>query len=851
MKHNKVMLFVGLVVVFSMLLSACGPTEVIKTVEVVKEVEKEVVKEVEKEVVVEVTPTPQPTTRKGAWVDTVIFTEQNSAEAAVSQLKAGEIDVYAYTVSDPVLFDEVKESPELAYSNSFGSVSEITFNPAPFTDGRINPFSNPKIREAVNWIIDRNYVIQEIYGGLGVAKYFTITAAFPDYARYVGVVRALEAKYAYNLDKAKEVIAAEMVGMGATVTADGKFLVNGEPMYPLFFIIRVEDERRQVGDYVAGQLEAVGFNVDRQYKTRSEASPLWVRSNPADGLWNVYTGGWITTAVDRDQGDNFSFYYTPNDYPIPLFQAYSPTEEFNSIALKLRNNDFGTMEERGELFSKALELSMQDSARVWVADANSFSPLKAGVTVAYDLAGAIAGSQLWPYTIRWTGEEGGAMKIAQPGILVDPWNPVAGSNWIYDMMPVRATADWGVISDPYTGLVWPQRIEKAEIVAKEGLPIDKTLDWVTLEFAPQIDVPADAWADWDATTQKFITVGEKYPEGATANIKSVVYYPEELFSTKWHDGSAVTVGDFVMNMITTFDYGKPESANYDEALAETLAAFQAHFKAVKVVSTDPLVIETYDDLYQLDAELNVNTWYPTYTYGPGPWHTVALGNRADAAKQLAFSADKADAEGVEWMSMISGPSLEILKGELDAAAADEFVPYAATMNKFVERSEIIGRWINLKTWYGEKGHFWVGSGPFYLYKVFPVEGTVMLQRDPDFVDMSNKWDRFGAPMLAETEVDGPGQVAVGAEAMFDVFVTYKGKPYPSAEIAVVKYLVFNANGEVVATGEAEAAGEGQFSVKLGADATGKLVSGANKIEVAVSPKSVSVPSFAAFEFVTP
>ena len=48
--------------------------------------------------------------------------------------------------------------------------------------------------------------------------------------------------------------------------------------------------------------------------------------------------------------------------------------------------------------------------------------------------------QLYPYTIRFTGQEGGVMRIAQPGILVEPWNPVAGTNWVYDAMPQQATA---------------------------------------------------------------------------------------------------------------------------------------------------------------------------------------------------------------------------------------------------------------------------------------------------------------------------------------------------------------------------------------------------------------------------
>jgi len=60
--------------------------------------------------------------------------------------------------------------------------------------------------------------------------------------------------------------------------------------------------------------------------------------------------------------------------------------------------------------------------------------------------------------------------------------------------------------DPYTGLIWPLRVACADVLVKEGLPVGKTLDWVNLQFAPEIALPDDVWADWDATAQKFLTV---------------------------------------------------------------------------------------------------------------------------------------------------------------------------------------------------------------------------------------------------------------------------------------------------------------------------------------------------------
>ena len=46
----------------------------------------------------------------------------------------------------------------VSYSQSYGGYYDIMFNPAVFKDTTVlNPFSDRKIREAMNWAIDRNY----------------------------------------------------------------------------------------------------------------------------------------------------------------------------------------------------------------------------------------------------------------------------------------------------------------------------------------------------------------------------------------------------------------------------------------------------------------------------------------------------------------------------------------------------------------------------------------------------------------------------------------------------------------------------------------------------------------------
>ena len=105
-------------------------------------------------------------------------------------------------------------------------------------------------------------------------------------------------------------------------------------------------------------------------------------------------------------------------------------------------------------------------------------------------------------------------------------------------------------------------------------------------------------------------------------------------------------------------------------------------------------------------------------------------------------------------------------------------------------------------------------------------------------------------MIAEVSIDGPARVAAGDEATFDVLIDFGGDAYAIADIDEVKYLVFDALGELALTGTAEAVEDGLWRITLSAEDTAGLESGANKLEVAVAPLRVSIPTFSSVEFVT-
>jgi len=309
----------------------------------------------------------------------------------------------------------------------------------------------------------------------------------------------------------------------------------------------------------------------------------------------------------------------------------------------------------------------------------------------------------------------------------------------------------------------------------------------------------------------------------------------------------------MLGWILTFDRSMEESAIFDPATVPAFKSFEETFRGFRIVSQNPLVVEYYTDNWLMDAEVIANgaagAFWPNYGFGPGAWHNVALGIRAEAARELAFSSSKARRGNVEWVNYVAGPTLAILDRHLAAARTENYIPYAPTLSKFIKPEEATLRWKFLTSWREGRGHFWVGLGPFLIQRVSPVEKIVELRRFGRFPDVSTKWVRFDEPRLATVAVSGPSSIKVGSEGVFDVKVTYRGRPYPAADIGEVKYLLFDAKGELVGSGQAAAAGDA-WRVTLSAQVTGRLAPGSNRLEVIVVSKVVSIPSFASASFTT-
>jgi len=704
-------------------------------------------------------PPPPPEVRTtGPWVDRILIAREPSIAVGVRKLEGGDIHMWLTpAITDPVHYQTVREHPEIEYGFSYGAFVDLMFNVAGpyFHDGTLNPFSDAEIREAFNWLVDRGYIVGQFLGGMGEPIYALAGKEFPEYGRYPDLFEEIEEHYAYHPERAREIIHDRMHTLGAELL-EGTWHYDGNKVEVNFVIVTDWNESLYPGgwQYVAEQIESAGFSVNRIPRTSSAALAIWMATDPLDGTYSIVTGAWGFAAIPRDEGQRFYASDTKFVRAWPRWLALDPPEEYLRVAKRLYERDYTDMSEREELFEQAAWMRMEFSPQVLLADIAGVSPWRTDLNVMTDISIGFGWGMV--QTIHFLDEQGepkvgGTVSARQGSMFVDAWNPVDGSGVVADLGIFRhILQEAGLMPDGRDGLVHPWRIERAEVTVNEGLPVTKTHEWVTLDFADGIQTPPDAWVDWDATAQRFITVGEKMdPESpyyhenfdSSAKLKSVVYYPDGFYDIPMHDGSALSLADIIMAMIIRFDRAKPESDVYDESEVSRLEAFMAHFRGVKIVSEDPLIIESYSNQWFVDAEASVMTWFPAYGYYNqfAPWHVITIGKMAEAHKTLSWGANKAAGLNLQWMDYTKGPSLPILRGYLDAAADDRYIPYEPTLGKYVGEEEIVERYDKLKDWYDQRGHFWTTTAPFYLSSMSPLDGSIDLMRFEDHPDPIDRW----------------------------------------------------------------------------------------------------------------
>ncbi len=208
-----------------------------------------------------------------ACVKTVVFRVIPEASTRVAALLAGEIDICQAVPTE--LLDTLAKTPGLQVKTAPSTQPkwmEMNVTKAPFDDVRV--------RQAMNYAVDKDLLIEAIYGGRAVA----LPGSLSPYNNFAN--KSLK-PYAYDTEKAlallKDAGWADSDGNG-TLDKDGQ---------PFALTIDTTEEWRVLGEALAAQFRAIGIDASVRFWEYNVVKPMLVARERM-----AYLDDWGDSAFD-------------------------------------------------------------------------------------------------------------------------------------------------------------------------------------------------------------------------------------------------------------------------------------------------------------------------------------------------------------------------------------------------------------------------------------------------------------------------------------------------------------------------------------------------------------------------
>lgn len=761
----------------------------------------------------------------GPWVDEIVFSQNSDTSIVLSRIIAGDEDVLLFTVLGVSNLLRAQAAPEIWTIETFGSYSGFVMNPIPQQTG-FNPFTIKEVREGVQWLVDRELIAREIYAGFAVPFYGPFHPKQADYGRFIDEIVLIEDKYANNPAKAREQITAALTAAGASLDTNGKWRDPDNNLIEIVIWMRIEDERLQEGQYLASLLDGLGFTVSPTPVDRTFISKVY--GGAADqGLWHVYTEGFISTAqinVDDFQLDDFyACYWEKWCLESGQENGYKPPQDLFDVYEALAFREYADYTEREQWIRDALPRALPEAYRAWTVAQQSLYPVNNRVSAGYDLFGGpvhemfarTAKLESDPDGIRADGS-GGSLRLVNLLAGQDAWNPYIVIGTLYDS-DIRDTAnDFAMLRHPYTGNLIDMR---ATTVSVETEGPDGVLD---------VPATAQIFNPGNATNP----VNQWVAVGSGVNATSKVTF--DLALGKWHHGQDITMTDVKHDIAMNWRRALGDLSIQPNAIDSASKAFLPKYKGFEFVDADTYVV--YLDTFNLDPQeiAGAAVFWPE-----APWelHEVMGGTMLDG--DLAADEKDSDSLAIPWMDQTKGASIPILQSKMgDLKTANH---KAVGLEASISDAEATARWAALDTWFTARGHFFVSSGPFWLENFNTATWSFTMKAFRDgYPFRADKWEDFRFPKIPDVALRAPATVFSGTPAVFDFTSTVAGTPYDRIESTW--FLKDLSTGQIVERGSGVRVGAGAYQVTLSSALTEQLLLGNFQLILVVASEDAAVPT---------
>ncbi len=692
------------------------------------------------------------------------------------------------------------------------STLSLILNPAPAPEGELNPFSIKEVRRAMQDLIDRDFIANDIYQGRAVPMLSHVSPLDYDQLTVFETVRTADIHY--DAEFAKQAIAKAMQGAGATL--DGtSWSFQGRPV-TLKIVTRVEDERRDIGDLVRSALEGAGFQVQPVYQPFGPATLAVYASDPITFQWHVYTEGWGRSSPDRYD------YGTINQMAAPWlgnmpgwletgFWQYQQAD-LDKLGQQLYRGEFKSREERDDLYRKMTTLAIDESVRVWLVTALQSFPARQELK---DVTVDLVGGPKSPLSLRPAHVEGkDEIRVGHLWVWTDrtTWNPVGGLGDVYSSDIYKNLVDPPVLNHPFTGLPMPFR---ARFDVQTGGP-DKT-----------VDVPEDAVL-WDAKADAWKPVGAK----VTA-ISQITYDYSGYFAAPFHHGQQITPADLMFAIAQSYELAYDENKiQIETALGVSSRPYLETFKGYRLLEDDRL--EVYVDYWHFEP--NYIASYAASGIST-PWELLAaMDDVVFEQRRGAYSDTAAARFSVPWLSLVTESDARLVVRTLRQFSREKTVPkgvFEFSDRTLVTPEQAVERYEAAQKWFEEKGLLVLSNGPFFLNRYDPpAQFAELLAFRPEGYPFTAGDFRYGEPERLVIQAAPPPPATLGADITVPVTVNGPGA------LSLRWILVDPTQGTVAASGDGTAQGQ-SFTVAVPADNTASLFPGTYQLFLLASSDAIA------------
>jgi len=791
---------------------------------------------------------------KGPIVDKVYFNVRMKEEIGLKDTAEGLTDIFLWGVNGPTIMglDQATRDKLDIYAVPSGSWS-LNFNPVPNAAPYIvkvedkeffNPFAIREVRFAMNDLINRKYLVDEILGGAGGSMFTMATPGQPGTYKYNLVANRLgftpegnEKKAIEEITKALQEAAALSELQGRLVKQGEWWTFDGEPV-TINFLIRVDDPqgRMKEGQYIASQIEKTGIKVERCLWDRVKCIETSYYSDPADYQWNIYTEGWGAGATRAFWEHIVCQMYAPwYGYMAggPDNKWHYENDKIDRLTEKAYTGNFLTEEEYWETVLEALDLALKDACRIYVAfQMDYYATNKAAFNnrMCYGL-----GDGLNEWSLITADTKNKELRItefsAKGALFMSAWDPIGteGFNDSYSLYIAQPLSERASFESPASAIQTSLRAIPKDVETK--VHRDESG-----EVVGDIAVSPDA-IKYDSTKKEWYKMG--------SGVKSMSKGTYSFLFGNFHHGQPMTVANLLYAEAFANEWINKdgEDDKYYDAAYEDYNRPDQEIKQGWLLNPDGTITSYFDYNFPPSKERVAANGAPqAYLSGRYmilPWEIfevlaelVAVGSESGTVYSFT------PGEGVEQVDLLRPSCVKDIRAKLVELKDNNHLP--VSLKDYVTVEEAKAGYEAAVKWIDEKGHAFIGNGAFYIEKYDPANNYIELTafRDPEYPFTPDYWPSvFATTTVRIDDIDIPAIYLREKKEDLSIKVTVSEVLYPDgtsklAESGEVSAMLITPIEEL--SYKAEFLGSGLFEVFIPQEATKDLEGGSFTILISAS-----------------